>query len=85
LKIEELFKTVWSLLKPGLDILTSFRYTATGWYDYVKSFLQENFDTHSWKFYLGLFGLVVLLISGGGYMLMKYVGRRQIAGETTSV
>ena len=61
LKLGELKKTICDLFIPIWRTVTSPFSIGTGWLNYVKTFLGENFSTDSWQFYLGLAGLLVVV------------------------
>ena len=72
LKLDEVKKTCKDLFTPVLDIVSSPRLIQTGWYNYVKTFLGNNFNTDSWQFYLGLFGIMAMVtILIGTHMYKK--------------
>ena len=71
LKLDEIKKTCRDLFVPVYDLVVSPRFVVTGWYNYVKTFLGNNFHSDSWQFYLGLFGLIACVTALIGTHLYK--------------
>ena len=78
LRLGELKKTICDLFSPIWDTITSPFSIGSGWLNYVKTFLGENFSTDSWQFYLGLAGLLIIV---GGLCWRFYLKKRFIKDE----